>query len=109
MLLIIASMYVAVTQPCTNCGMSASGDLCRICTDNPECRRCHRRLPPYLFEGDGDLCRACWRINPNNLRRFALGSLVREAIWTGQPGDIDVAEFVRSHTVDIVVAYSHVS
>ena len=85
--------------------MSASGDLCRICTDNPECRRCHRRLPPHLFEGDGDLCRACRRINPNNLRRFALGSLVREAVWTGQPGDIDIAEFVRGHTVDIVAAY----
>ena len=78
---------------------------CRICTDNPECRRCHRRLPPHLFEGDGDLCRACRRINPNNLRRFALGSLVREAVWTGQPGDIDIAEFVRGHTVDIVAAY----
>jgi len=99
------SEYVAVTQPCTNCGMSASGQLCRICTDNPECRRCHRRLPLHLFEGDSDQCRACRRINPNNLRRFALGHLVREAVWTGQPEDIDVAEFVRNHTVDIVAAY----
>ena len=30
--------------------MSASGELCRICTDNPDCRRCHRRLPPHCLK-----------------------------------------------------------
>jgi len=39
------------------------------------------------------------------LCRFALGHLVREAVWTGQLRDIDVAEFVRIHTVDIVAAH----
>ena len=36
----------------------------------------------------------------------ALPSAVREAVWTGQPGDVDVAVFVRDHTVDIVAAYN---
>lgn len=86
--------------------MSATGDLCRICIDNRRCCRCRRHLPPHLFDGDDDdVCRTCRRVNPKNLRRFAFGRQVQQAEWMGQPGDIDVAEFVRRHTVDIVAAY----
>ena len=87
---------------CTNCGISCAGDLCGVCDHNRQCRRCQRRLPSYLFQAGDVLCRACRNIKPENIGRYALGGLVQEAVWTGEPTDMVVDDFVRRHTNDIV-------
>ena len=87
---------------CTNCGISCAGDLCGVCDHNRQCRRCQRRLPSHLFQAGDVLCRACRNIKPENIGRYALGGLVQEAVWTGEPTDMVVDDFVRRHTNDIV-------
>ena len=70
-------------------------DLCYICTGNRECRRCRRRLPIHLFQGD--LCRACRNIDPSHIGRYALGGYVEEHEFLGDNGDVSVDDFVRRH------------
>ena len=89
---------------CRNCGIVSTGDLCGVCNNNRQCRRCRRRLPSYLFHIGNVLCKACRNIKPENIGRYALGALVQEAVWTGEStregGTAD--NFVRRHTDDIV-------
>jgi len=74
-----------------NCKTSSSD----LCTDNRECRRCRRRLPGHLFQGD--LCRACRNIDPSHIGRYALGGYVEEHVFLGDNGDVSVDDFVRRH------------
>jgi len=66
-----------------------------LCTDNRQCRRCRRRLPIHLFQGD--LCRACRNIDPSHIGRYALGGYVEEHVFLGDNGDVSVDDFVRRH------------
>ena len=107
MLLIVASVYVAVTQPCINCGMSASGELCRICTGNPECddvtvafrRICSKVTATYAGRVDGSIPTTCG----------ALPSVIWfEKLYGPDSRGTSTSQSLLGtthHTVDIVAAY----
>lgn len=77
--------------------MVSSGTLCVVCTGNPQCRQCKRRLPPGLFPVGEDTCKTCQRKLDNGTRRTALhGMVIEEDIPVGET-DADVEVFLQEN------------
>ena len=80
--------------------MVSSGTPCVVCTGNPQCRQCKRRLPPGLFPVGEDTCK------DNRTRRTALhGMVIEEDIPVGET-DADVEVFLQENA-DQMMAILH--
>jgi hypothetical protein len=77
--------------------MRASNDLCSTCSNNPECQRCKRRLPPGLFVSRSEICETCLRKLQDGRHRSALDGVVMEYQLPTSEFDGDLDAYINSH------------
>ena len=82
---------------CVNCGRRQphGTSLCPICEQKPECRTCHRRLPPRLIDATTSRCVAC----TEKIRkvRCAGGGAVQEYELAVDEDDVSYAEYITAN------------
>ena len=86
--------------------MVCNDTLCAVCTNNPQCRQCKRRLPPGLFPAGEDTCKTCQRKRDDGTRRTALnGIVIEEDLHVAETG-ADVEVFLQENA-DQMMAILH--